>query len=150
MTISSTFKRDANRVPITTNGLTETKEITYAAGSTGAIGAATLFTVKGDVLARIFAVCSANLTSGGVATIEVGIAGNTASLIALSTATDIDAGEVWIDTAPATVEPLPAQNILTNGTDIIQTIADATVTGGVLKYYCLWTPLSETANIVAT
>lgn len=148
-TTAAFFNRDANHVPITDLGLTSTKEITYVAGTTGATGATTLFTVTGVVAVRIFGLCSADLTSGGAATIEAGIAGNTAVLLAQTTATGIDAGEIWIDTGPATVELLPAPSLL-SGTSIIQTIATTTITGGVLKYYCLWTPISEDGNVVAT
>jgi len=145
--ISAAFQRDANHVPIVTLGLTTSKAITYAALTTGAVGAATLFTVTGVVSMRIFAVCSSDLTSGGAATIEVGISGNTAALIAQSTATAIDNGEIWLDTSPATVEALPALQIVKN--DVIQTIGTTTITGGVLTYYCLWTPISEDGNVVA-
>jgi hypothetical protein len=153
--ILSSFSRDANGVPIWTNGITVSKSMTLAGGTTndpgdydGTGNPATLFTVTGDVLVRIFAVCSVNL-AGASATIEVGITGNTAGLIAQTTATDIDAGTVWIDTAPATVESLPAQQIMTNGTDIIQTVATANITAGALTYYCLWTPLSSDGNVVS-
>lgn len=144
---ASAFQRDANHVPITTLGLTTTKSITYASGTTGATGATTLFTVTGVVSMRIFAVCSSDLTSGGAATIEVGIAGNTAALIAQTTATAIDNGEIWIDTGPATVELLPALSIVTN--DVIQTIGTTTISGGVLTYYCVWVPVSIDGNVVA-
>lgn len=147
--IASSFSRDANGVPITTDGIVVSKSITYVAGTTGAIASSSLYTVTGDILLNIFAVCGTSLTSGGAATIEVGISGNTAGLIALSTATDIDAGEVWIDTAPATIEALPASQILTNGTDILQEIKTATVTAGVLTYYAIWRPLSSDGNLVA-
>lgn len=146
--VSAAFTRDANAVPITAVGLTASKSITYAAGTTGATGATTLFTVTGVVALRVFAVCGADLTSGGSATIEVGIAGATATLIAQTTATGIDVGEIWIDNAPATIELLPALSIL-NGTNVIQTIGTTTVSGGSLTYYCLWVPLSETGNVVA-
>lgn len=141
------FQRDANHVPITNLGLAASKAITYAAGTTGATGATTLFTVTGTVAVRIFAVCSSDLTSGGAATIEVGIAGNTAALLAQTTATGIDAGEFWIDTGPATIEALPAIQLC--AADIIQTIATTTVSGGVLTYYCLWSPISSNGNVVA-
>lgn len=149
MATSNAFPRDANHVPITNLGLVASKEITYAAGTTGAVGASTLFTVTGVVAVRIFGVCSSDLTSGGAATIEVGISGNTAALIAQTTATGIDAGEVWVDTGPATVEALPAIQILAAGTDIIQTIATTTVTGGTLTYYCAWTPISADGEVTA-
>lgn len=149
MSTSSAFQRDANHVPITSLGLTETKTITYVAGTTGATGASTLFTVTGVVAVRLFAVCEADLTSGGAATLEAGIAGNTAALLAQTTATGIDVGEVWIDTGPATVEALPALQIIGAGQDIIQTIGTTTVTGGTLTYYCVWVPISSDGNIVA-
>lgn len=146
--LAAAFNRDANNVPIDGLGFTDSKAITYAAGTTGATGATTLFTVTGVVAVRIFAVCSDDLTSGGAATLEVGIAGNTAALIAQTTATGIDSGEIWIDTAAATVEALPAIQIL-SGTNIIQTIGTTTVSGGTLTYYCLWLPISSDGNVVA-
>lgn len=153
--IASTFNRDGNHVPIWTNGLVESKSMTFDGGTTndpgdfnGTGNPADLFTVTGDVLVRVFGVCSTDLV-GANATVEVGITGNTATLLAQTTGTNIDAAEVWIDSSPATVEALPAQNILTNGTDIIQTVATADVTAGVIVYYCLWTPLSSNGNVVA-
>ena len=146
--MDAVFQRDANHVPITSLGLTATKSITYVAGTTGATGATTLFTVTGVVGVRLFGVCGTDITSGGSATLEAGISGNTAALLAQTTATGIDAGEIWIDAGPATVELLPALSILSD-TDIIQTIATTTVTGGVLTYYCVWVPISSDGNIVA-
>lgn len=145
----SSFSRDANQVPITTLGLTATKSITYAAGTTGATGATTLFTVTGDVVVRVFAKCTSDLTSGGAATLEVGISGNTAALIAQTTATGIDSGEIWQDTSPASVMALAGQFTLVGGTDIIQTIGTTTVSGGTLTYFCLWAPISSDGNVVA-
>ena len=141
------FQRDANHVPIVNLGLMASKAITYVAGTTGATGATTLFTVTGVVGVRIFGYCGTDLTSGGAATLEVGIAGNTAALLAQTTATGIDAGEFWIDTGPATIELLPAISLV--GADIIQTIGTTTVSGGVLTYYCLWNPISSDGNVVA-
>lgn len=142
------FNRDDNHVPITDLGFTQTKAITYAAATTGATGATTLFTVTGTVAVRIFGVVSgANLTGSG--TLEVGIAGNTAALIAQTTGTDLDIGEIWVDTGPATVEALPALQVLTAGTDIIQTIGTDTITAGTITYYCLWFPISTDGNVVA-
>lgn len=144
---NAAFTRDANNVPITGLGLIASKAITYAAGSTGATGASTLFTVTGAVAVRVFALCGTDLTSGGAATLEVGIAGNTAALLAQTTATGIDAGEWWIDTGPATIEALPGQFLVAG--NIIQTVGTTTVTGGVLTYYCAWLPISEDGLVVA-
>lgn len=147
--IESTFRRDANHVPITEPGFIESKAITYAAATTGATGAKTLFTVTGDVWARVYGVCSADLTSGGSATMEVGIVGATALIIAQTTATAIDTGEVWYDNTPVLVGTLPSWKIIPAGADIIQTIGTTTVTGGTLNYYCHWLPISDGASVVA-
>jgi hypothetical protein len=147
--ILSAFSRDANGVPITTDGIVVSKSITYAASTTGAQASSTLYTVTGDVLLHFFAVCGTSLDSDGSPTIEVGISGNTAALLALTNGKDIDAGEVWIDTVPATIEAMPATQILTGGADILQEIKTATVKAGVLTYYCIWRPLSSDGNVVA-
>ncbi len=146
-TVSSFFQRDANHVPIVNLGLTSSKAITYSALTTGAVGITTLFTVTGTVAVRVFAVCSGvDLTGAG--TLEVGISGNTAAVIAQTAATVIDVGEIWYGTTPPTVGVLPALLVLA-GTDIIQTIASATVTAGTLTFYCLWNPISSDGNVVA-
>lgn len=146
--IAEAFMRDANHVPITSLGLTATKVITYSTLTTGAVGVDTLFTITGNVAVRVFAVCSTLLT-GANATLEVGVVGGTALILAQTTGTDIDAGEVWIDATPALIENLPAIKIVAEGADIIQTIATDTVDTGVLTYYCLWTPLSADGSVVA-
>lgn len=152
----SAIERDANFVPIQgDNALLVKKVMTFAGGTAndpgdydGSGNPATLFTVTGDVLVRIFGVCSVNLVGAG-ATVEIGIAGNTAALIAQTVGENIDAGEIWVDNGPATVETVPSSLILAGGTDIIQTVATADVTAGVITYYCFFRPLSSGADVVA-
>jgi hypothetical protein len=148
-TVSEIFMRDANGVPITWAGLIAKKTIAYTgAASAGAIGATTLFTVTGNVLARVIGVCSEDL-AGASAIIEVGVAGNTGGLIAQTTATDIDNGEAWVDATPGLQEQLSATpRIIAAGADIIETIATANITDGTITYYCLWTPLDVGASVV--
>jgi hypothetical protein len=147
MTRTASFSRDANHVPIDALGLTSTKAITYAAATTGAVGATTLFTVTGTVGVRIFGVVSGtDLTGSG--TLEVGVTGATAGLIAQTTGTNLDVGEIWVDNGPAVVEGLPALSII-SGKDIIQTIGTNTITAGTIIYYCLWFPISADGNVVA-
>lgn len=147
--ILAAFHRDANGVPITEKGLIASKARAYTgAAGLGAQGAATLFTVTGTLIVSVFAVCSEDL-AGATATIEVGIAGNTAGLIAQTTATDIDNNEVWVDTAPATIEAPVADRIIGAGQDIIETIGTADITDGTLTFYALWHPVSSDANLVA-
>ena len=145
ITSRGAFLRDDNSIPITNIGLSQKKSITYVATTTGATGPTTLFTVTGVVVARVFGIVSgANLT--GTGTLEVGIAGNTASLIAQTTGTNLDIGHIWIDNSPATVELLPSASILSN-TNIIQTIAGNTITAGTITYYCLWSPITTDGNV---
>lgn len=133
-----------------------TKSVTFDGGTTNAIGdhdgtgdPATLFTVTGDVLMVIWGVCSTNL-EGASATVEVGVTGNTPALIAQTTATDIDAGEVWRDATPAVgAELLNDPIFVADGLDVILTVSTANVTAGVIRFYCIWYPVSSGATVVA-
>lgn len=142
--------RDANQVPITNSfdslQATISKTYTGAAGL-GAQGASTLFTVTGVVLARVFGYCTVDLAST-TGTIEVGVSGNTAGLIAQTTASAIDVGEFWLDTGPSASELLTSNPRVIYNATIIETIATADVTGGALTYYCLWRPISENGLVV--
>lgn len=147
MSVPAAFNRDENFVPVTNLGFTSQKAITYAAATTGAVGTTTLFTVTGVVAVQVFAVVSGvDLTGSG--TLEVGIAGNTAALTAQVAATALDVGEIWVDATPVTVAAFPPLKLV-SGTNIIQTIATNTVTAGTLTYYCLWSPVTNNASVVA-
>lgn len=110
----------------------------------------TLFNVTGDVLIKaVFGIVNTDL-AGASATIEVGVAGNTAKLIAQSTATDLDDGDVWTDAgAEAGVDVLASAALfaINDGADIIETIATANITAGQIDYYCIWAPLEENAVV---
>src|SRR3970282_2560216 len=80
--ITSTFSRDGNRIPITNLGLITKKTITFAGDTANAWGddggtldGAAIFTVTGAVKTVVFGVCTTNLAGSG--THEVGIAGAT-------------------------------------------------------------------------
>ena len=157
--ITSALRRDANKVPLQDqDGLTEIKEMTFAGGTendpgdeSGTGNPTTLFTVTGDVILRIIAICKTNL-AGATATLEVGVSGDTASLIAQTTATDIDANDVWHDATPDAskeLDSVSAAHIISIGQDIIQTVGTADITAGAITYYCQWRPLSDDSNVVA-
>ena len=110
----------------------------------GAIGTVALFTVTGTVLVKITPVCTENLVDA-TATIEVGISGDTATLIAQTTGTDVDANEIWHDATPdADIEAASVMKefIITNGQDIILTVATAAVSDGTIDFFCFWEALS--------
>lgn len=158
---SKSMPRDANRQVIFSEdwGNTVEKTITFAGGTANAIGdydgtgdPFTIFTVTGEVVARVYAVCTTDLV--GAATIEVGvnIAGQTAKIIAQTTATDIDAGNIWHDASPdSSVEATSVltENLIANGEDIVGSIGAANITAGVIKFICAWYPLSANGKVEA-
>jgi len=112
-----------------------------------------LFTVTGDVVVRVVAICKTDLTSAAAGNVEVGIAGATDAIIATTVATAIDADEIWHDAAPDTdIEATSiagfAGFIISGGADIILT-PSAQIDTGVIAFYCLWTPLSADGAVVA-
>lgn len=123
-------------------------------GDGGTQGAKTLFTVTGDVELEIFGICKDAFTSGGAATIEVGVSGNTAALIAQSTATELIANEIWHDNSPTTtLESLSSITtrtfVISNGQDIDLLIGAFDLTAGDCTFYCRWRALSSDGNVVA-
>jgi len=120
---------------------------------TGAQAAYTIFTVTGDVCVQVFGLCQVLLDSGGAATIELGIVGNTAALIAQTTATDLDAYETWQDATPEAnpgAVSLDSRGfVVANGADIILTIGTANLTAGDVDFVCRWWPISTDGNVVA-
>lgn len=144
----SIFTRDGNHVPITNLGLITPKAITYVGATTGATGATTLFTVTGAVAVRVFGICGTTIVGAG--TLEVGISGDTARILAqIADATDLAINEIYLDATPTLqIEALPSELIISNGQDIIQTIGTTALTAGQITYYCLWTPLSTNGNVV--
>lgn len=140
------------------DGLVVEKTITFNGGTTDAIGndggdqdPFTIFNVTGACLVKVFGVCGTNL-AGATATLEVGVSGGTAGLIAQTTATDIDAGEVWHDASPdAHVEDYSniTQFILGNDQDIIGTVGTEDITAGEITFYCIYQPLSNDGEITA-
>jgi len=165
MTITSAFYRDANRVPIWTDGIITKRTVTFAGATANAWGndggtldGGALFTVTGLVRARVLGVCTTLLAGG--ATIEVGITGDTAIFLPQETDIDIDANEIWVnDATPATYhiigeEAAAADNLpeyLLNGNDIILTVSGGNdVDSGVIDFYCIWVPWGDTGNVVAT
>ena len=121
---------------------------------TGAQAAYTIFTVTGDVLLAVFGLCQVAVTGAG--TIELGIGGNTAALIAQSTAADLIQYEIWEDATPTVANPGlidlfggARQFVVAAGADAIFTIAGANVTAGNIDFHAFWMPLSLDGGLVA-
>jgi hypothetical protein len=164
-TISETFYRDGNRVAITNEGIITKRTVTFAGATANAWGndggtkdGGVLFTVTGLVKVKLLAVCNTDCT-GATSTDEVGITGATAIFMPTTTMTDLDESEIWLNNAtPATYFISGEQQAATdnlpeyvlNGNDIIMTTKTANTTGGVVDFYCIWSPLSTNASVVAT
>jgi len=152
MTLQASLPLDSNGKPVPAGlPFVVSKERIYTGASgLGATGATTLFTVTGSVMVRVVGACTEDLVGG--ATLEVGIAGNTAGLLAqIADATTLDAGESYLDATPATLEAVDLSSgfVIANGQDIIETIGAANITDGTLTYYCFWRPLSDDSVVVA-
>lgn len=165
MQTSGSFYRDANRVPITTDGLICKKSITFAGvhGVTndewgddgGALASGVMFTVTGVVFAKLLAVCTDSLT-GAASTLEAGVTADTAIFLPTETCTTIDVTHIWLnDATPADhyitgEESAAADNLpeyILNGNDIILSTKTDEVTGGTLDFYCIWRPVSSDAAV---
>jgi hypothetical protein len=120
----------------------------------GAQGTFTIYTVTGDVLMHVFGLCQTLLNSAGAATVELGIAGNTAALIAQTTATDVDQYETWQDAGPEAnpgdlATAFGSYFAIANGADVILTVATADLSAGEADFHAFWMPLSTDGNVVA-
>lgn len=132
------------------------KNVVFTGGTANTVGdhdgtadPTTLFTVTGDVLLFVFGVCKTTLV--GTATLEVGVTGATAVLIAqIADATALAENEGYWDATPTLAEGIdPTWHVVGGGLDVIMTLGTANVTAGEIDFYCYWKPLSETGNVVA-
>jgi len=117
-----------------------------------ASGLWTLFQVNGDVIVRIFGV-STLTPVGASGTLEVGIVGNTAGLIAQTTATTIVTNYLWSDSTPSygldLLSTVLGPYVLVNGQDIIETTKTTDLTAGNIYYVCLYKPLTPGSSVKA-
>ena len=136
----------------TSYGSVVRKTVAFDGGAgNGAIGTVALFTVTGDVRVKLTAICSETLV--GAATLECGIAGATATIIAqIPDATALTLREIWCDATPTTVVE-PDSNIprvvISSGEDIILTIGAAAITDGTIKFVVEYEALSTDGAVAA-
>ncbi len=136
------------------------KVLTFVGATPNAVGdhdgtgdPANLFTVTGDVIVKLIAVCTTNLAFAANATIEVGIGGGS-EIIATTdlTVAALSAREIWHDATPdSEIEALSVAKdfIITDGNDIQLDCDVANTNTGVITFYCFWIPLSLTGDVVA-
>jgi hypothetical protein len=116
-----------------------------------------LFNVDGDVIISDFwGVCNVSVTStSNTGTLEVGVTGNTAKLIAQTTAGSgtIAAGDIITDAGSEAGIDVNAnsgaKHYIANGADIIETGGTNNLTAGQIDWYCVWAPAEAGATITA-
>lgn len=117
------------------------KRITFdgTAGG-GAQGTVIVATLTGCVfISKFISRCAVDLI-GTSATVEVGVSGTTNGLIAQTTATNIDVGEIWTDSGPSNFEAPISDKVIDD--NIIITVGTADVTAGVLDFFILYYPVT--------
>ena len=125
-----------------------------ASSTAWTIAAHRLFTVAGHVKVRIFGIVTETLTEdNGDETLEVGIAGATAALIAqYATPLDLIAGDIFTNAAASTSSPagFPSDWAVIGDTDIDIVVAGSTgIDDGRITFYVEWIPITAGATVVA-
>ncbi len=114
-------------------------------------GQKTILTVTGDVLLRIFGVCTtAVTTAAGVGTCSLGIAANVAFILPVIVGDLLAVREIWHDATPdSEIENLSSVRsvIITDGNDVTLDVLLANFTAGVIRFYYTWMPLSNDADV---
>jgi hypothetical protein len=123
----------------------ETVSVTFVAGTTGSVGKHTLATVTGVVAVSIIGLCTVDVTGTGSA--QIGTTAVTNAIVASTTGTTIDANELWFDATPISYVAVGSVPKIIVGDNISYEVTGDTLTGGVVKFYILWSPLSPDGNL---
>lgn len=176
-TLTQSFTRDANRVPVTTYGITTTTNSTLSASNTTATNA--LFSVTGAVLVKqlygiVTTALSSNITAAywqtndQTATPDISLASGTTlssfavgslitrrSLASVALVGSNSAAGIVQDPVAATAPDAFMPFIVIQKTGGVLTTIDFTYSTtntpatGVIQFFAGWLPLSSDANLVA-
>ncbi len=128
------------------------KQTVSAASTAWTQAAHKLFTVTGTVkIKSIIGICDITLVGAG--TLEVGIAGNTACLLAqIADAEDVDQHDIWAGRDTATHASKQAvgesEPDFIKDTDIDLVVGTANITAGQITFVIDWEPESDGATLV--
>jgi len=136
-----------------------TKTVTFTgAAGLGAVGNVPLFTVTGEVeILRIVPYVVASLTEPGgqpAPTLSLGVTNALALFIAATPILDMDTGEFWTEATAGNVAnsgvliPAALKDVAVTS-DIVGTVIDNPVNGGVLRVDVYWRNLSSVSSVVA-
>lgn len=110
----------------------------------------TLFTVTGTVEVQIVPVVTTAVTrAAGALTLEIGIAGNTAALVAQCAKALLVKDAVFNGAAAANPAAAPDAKVIAGSKSIILTTGGGDADAGAADVYCRWRPISSDGNVVA-
>jgi len=126
---------------------------TSATWNSSAAGGHEIATVTGLVRVRIIPEITSNIGSGGAAVISLGTETTKNAFIAATTATGLDANELWWSSTDADnvkfIDPTTIPDFIVNGDDIGYLIATTSTTAGSITFHIWWEPLESGASVVA-
>lgn len=126
------------------------KRITFTGvAGAGAVGTVAIATVTGEVLITyLTARCVTTIVTTTAGEIELGVASNTAELIAqIADAGDLIATEYWVGATPTQVNAATAIIDKSVAANIILTVGTSPMTAGVIDFTMFWLPLSTDGNL---
>jgi len=117
--------------------------------STTTAGTKTLFTVTGEVVARVAAFVKTAVTA--TSTASVGVGAETTVFLVDTLVSRFAVDEIWLDASPdKKIESLSdtmKDFVISDGGDIVLTLS-TTIKAGALDFTAVWTPLSSDGNVV--
>ena len=135
--------------PKLTQSITKTIAFNGTAGN-GAVGLVTVFTLSGLIYCvKCLVWCIEDLVSAGGGSVSLGSTANVVGLIAATTATNIDTGEMWLTNAPG-VGTIAVPSVMSNafwGSTISVDVTVGDVTDGTLVFYLEYIPISAGATV---
>lgn len=131
--------------------------VTLVAGTTGAIATHELFAITGAVRLRIIPEITTVPTSGGSATMSLGVETAGTSIFAATAVANLaatTAPSFWLTgglvNASANIASTSViDQVVAGGRDVGYAVAGATFTGGVIVFHCWWEPINSTGAVVA-
>jgi hypothetical protein len=113
-----------------------------------------IFDVTGAVRMKMYVQCiSAGVNTAGSAQICFGLAGSTSAFVAQTPVSQFGISDMWIDATPAethaTYGSAIIDQVIVGGIDVGIEATGSAASGGLLRFHCLWTPLSADGAVVA-
>lgn len=108
-----------------------------------------LFTVTGEVSAFVYGFIDTAVLAAGALTLELGVTGNTAAIIAITAKAQLAINRFWVDTDSAVgVHAIPTEQLI-SAANILHVIRDSDATAGAITYYCVYRPVSSDGAVAA-